>query len=255
MRVGWLFSMARSGSSAADYGAAAPWGHAVADEIFGPWDRTDPPYDYPEAQLDLVAAMRVSRGLIDEHAAGIASGLFETLGRATGFVVSKSPHPEPSPEEVARVFPDHPQVFLLRNPLHRLNSLHARDWLDACGPNHDLDRYKTFARWWLDAEHKVVYDDLREAPERFFRAIFAGWGLEATDADVHEAIRYARANYHDSSAKMSARRPDKPVSESRRRLPDEAIEAYLGDDFVRSLMEDRGWSVDPGAYRRKRLFR
>jgi hypothetical protein len=254
-RVGWLFSMARSGSSVAAYGAAAPWGHPVADEIFGPWDRTEPPYHYPEAQLDLVAAFNVAGLRIDDESRRLALQLFEHFGRETGFVICKSPHIEPTPEDVARAFPDHAHVFLLRNPLHRLNSLHARNWLHACGPNHDLERYKTFARRWREAEHRVAYDDLRADPQRFFETILRAWGLDASPQHVNQAVAYAQGNYHDSSLKMSGRKSSRPLSEAKLRLPNEAINAYLEDEFVRDLMLELGWSVDPADYRRRALFR
>ena len=253
--VGWLFSMARSGSSVAAYASAAPWDHPVADEVFGPWDRTGDLYKYPESQLDLVAAFQVARHRIDDDVARIATGLFDELGERTGFVVCKSPHAEPTPEDVRRAFPAHRAVFLLRNPLHRLNSLYARGWLDSCGPNHDLDRYKRFARWWMEAEHRVRYDDLRADPSSFFGTIWDAWGLEWTADDVRRAVEYAGGHYHDSSLLLSARRPSRPVSESKLRLPDGAIEAYLADDLVRPLMEAQGWSTDPADYKRKGLFR
>jgi hypothetical protein len=255
VRVGWLFSMARSGSSVAAYGAAAPWGHGVADEIFGPWDRTEPPYHYPETQLELAAAFNVAGLRIDDDVKQLATELFEHFGRETGFVICKSPHIHPTPDDVSLAFPDHAQVFLLRNPLHRLNSLHARNWLHACGPRHDLERYKTFARRWKQAEHRVAYDDLRADPHRFFESILRAWGLDASADRVQAAVDYAQGNYHDSSLVMSARKSSKPLSEAKFRLPDEAISAYLEDDFVRELMVEQGWSVDPADYRRKGLFR
>lgn len=255
MRVGWLFSMARSGSSVAAYAAAHPWGFPVADEVFGPWDRTDGAYAYPETQLDLMAAFQVASMRIDDETGALARRLFDEIGQSAGFVVCKSPHTEPTPEDVTRAFPDHPQVFLLRNPLHRLNSLYARAWMDSCGPNYDLDRYKAFARRWLAAPHRVVYDDLRDDPTRFFTTIWKAWGLEATPARVEEAVAYAARHYHDSSRKMSTRNPARPMSETKLRLPDEAIETYLADDEIQALMQRQQWSVDPAHYRRKGLFR
>ena len=52
-RVLWLFTMTRSGSSAVTYASAKALGYAVADEPFGPWDRTGPPYRYPPEQVEL----------------------------------------------------------------------------------------------------------------------------------------------------------------------------------------------------------
>lgn len=239
-RVGWLFSMARSGSSIAAYAAAAPWGHTVADEIFGPWDRTGDLYKYPRTQLDLIDAFRAAHLRIDDATARIATELFDELGEETGFVICKSPHMDPKPEFVRQAFPNHPAVFLLRNPLHRLNSLYARGWLKSCADDFDLGRFREFATWWKSAEHRVVYDDLRHDPGSFYTALWDAWGLSWSDDHLRRAIAYAGENYHDSSLLRSPRKPKKPISESKLKLPDEAIEAYLGDDFVREIREGAG---------------
>ncbi len=254
VKVGWLFSMARSGSSIAVYAAAAPWGHAVADEVFGPWDRTGDLYKFPRSQFELIEAFAKAGHRIDDESASIARGLFGELGADTGFVVCKSPHVHPVPDDVRAAFPEHAMVFLLRNPLHRLNSLFARGWLKSCGPNYDLERFKEFAGWWREAEHRVVYDDLRHNPEKFYPAVWRAWGLEWTDDHLKRAVAYAGENYHDSSLMRSGRKPTKPISERKFKLPDEAIETYLKDDFVRELMESLGWSTNPADYRKRKLF-
>lgn len=253
-KVGWLFSMARSGSSIAAYAAAAPWGHTVADEIFGPWDRTGDLYKYPRTQLDLIDAFRNAQFHIDADTARIATQLFDELGEETGFVICKSPHVDPKPAYVVDAFPDHATVFLLRNPLHRLNSLFARGWLKSCGENYDLHRYREFASWWKKAEHRVIYDDLRRDPGKFYTALWDAWGLSWTDDHLRRAIAYAGENYHDSSLLRSSRKPSKPISETKLKLPDEAIDTYLQDDVVRELMQEQGWSTDPADYKKKKLF-
>ena len=106
----------------------------------------------------------------------------------------------------------------------------------------------------MEAEHRVIYDDLRRDPRAFYTALWNAWGLDWTDAHLERAITYAGENYHDSSLMRSKRKPSKPISEKKLNLPDEAIETYINDDFVRSIMEENGWSTNPDDYRRKRLF-
>jgi len=260
-RVGWICSLPRCGSSVAVYAAAAPFGLRVADEPFGPWDRTTPPYNYPQTHLDLIAAFRVAGETINEDVAPIVDRLFrefaalanEGRGDPEGRVVAKSPHLEPPPKQIAAL-PGHRVIVLLRNPLHRVNSLYARGWLESCGPNYDLERFRLLARSWRAAEHRLLYDQLRADPRAFFRAVYDAWGWDATDADVERAVAYASGHYHDSSLGLAKRDPKKPLSERKRRLPREAIEAYLGDEEIAGLMREVGWSTDAADYRRKGLF-
>jgi len=260
-RVGWICSLPRCGSSVAVYAAAAPWRLRVADEPFGPWDRTTTPYNYPESHLDLIAAFRVAGERINEDVVPVAHRLFEELagqanggqGDPKGRVVGKSPHLEPSPSEIASL-EGHQVVVLLRNPLHRLNSLYARGWLESCGPFHDRERFRALARSWREAEHRLTYDDLRRDARAFFRAIYDAWGWEASDAEVDAAVAYASRNYHESSLGQARRDPKRPLSETKRRLPADAIEAYLGDEEIVELMRELGWSTDAREYQRKGFF-
>lgn len=255
IKVAWLFSLIRSGSSVTAYAASAPWGHAIADEPFGPWVRTGEPYHYPPEQARLKELFDASGHTIDEPVRSSASALFEALGGPTGAVIVKIPHDRPTPEDAAAAFPEHRFAFLLRNPLHRLNSVYVRGMLNPgrprpIGPGHDLEQFKAFAARWRAQAHRVLYDDLQRDPRRFFETLFGAWEWEFTNADVEAAAAYARRHYHAASKKIAPRsNPRNVVSVAHRALPDEAIEAYLSDAFVRDLMREVGWSTEPDEYR------
>lgn len=254
MRIAWLFSLIRSGSSVTAYSAAAPWGYAVADEPFGPWDRTGEPYHYPPEHLALMKHFSAAGYTLDAAARDSATRLFRELGQASGGVVVKIPHRNPTPEKVAAEFPGHRFAYLLRNPLHRLNSLHVRGLLSGAkkpiGPNHGLAQFKSFARRWLAQPDRVLYDDLQRDPRRFFGTIYRAWAWEHTDADLEKAAEYARKHYHAASKKLAPRsNPQNVVSVARWALPDDAIETYLSDPFVVDLMNEVGWSTRGDDYR------
>lgn len=290
-RAGWVFSLARSGSSVTAYAAAAPWGHAVADEPFGPWDRTGEPYFYPREHLDLKREFYLAGERMDGRTRELAERVLgeiawrgtreETSGGAapsggTGNVVVKHPHTMLSPEDWRAHFRDpsvqrdepggrrggdacvHRRILLIRNPLHRLNSMLWRKQDAAVGANWDLETFRVFARRWLEAapEERVAYDELRRDPHAFFRRIYRAWEWEASDADVEKAVAYARTKYHDASAHVFAKAdPTKGVvSEKQRALPREAVEVYLADDLVRAVSRELGgvgggaWAMEAGAY-------
>jgi hypothetical protein len=250
-RVGWLFSLARSGTSVACYAAAAPWALPVADEPFGPWDRTRPPFDLPPVQADLMRAFAEDDLRLTPRVVALAEDLFAEMAGPAGRVVCKVPHIDPSPEDFARALDHrrHRAVFLLRNPLHRLNSLHLRGWLGACGPNHDLERFRLFARRWARAEHRLVYDDLRGDPRVFMAQMYRGWGWSATERDLARAVRHARGQYHYRSKRVDEQAdPSRVLAEQDFALPPEAVLAYLGDPEIADLMRSLGWATDAGAY-------
>ncbi len=287
--AGWVFSLARSGSSVTAYAAAAPWGHAVADEPFGPWDRTGEPYFYPREHLDLKREFFIAGERMDERTRELAERVLgEIAWRAnaaadmgaegatpgTGRVVVKHPHTMLMPEDWREHFREwnagrgaaasrrddgdtlapceHRRILLIRNPLHRLNSMLWRKQHAAVGANWDLETFRVFAKRWLEAapEERVAYDELRRDPHTFFRRIYRAWEWEASDADVERAVAYARAKYHDASAHVFARAdPTKGVvSEKQRALPREAVEAYLADDLVREVAGRVGWPLQVEAY-------
>lgn len=249
VRVGWIFSLIRSGSSAAAYAAAAPWNHPVADEVFGPWDRTGPPYNYPPAQLELAAAFHGSACRLTDDVIELARQLFRQLGERTGCVVCKCPHLLFTPDEFARAFPDHRAVYLIRNPLHRLNSHYARrQWLATLGPDFDLGTYREFARRWRAAPGRLVYDTLRRDPDAFFAALYQAWNWPAGAREIRAAADYARRHYHSSSRLRERRNPRRPVAEARFRLPRDAVTTYLNDPEIVELMRELGWSVHDADY-------
>ncbi len=246
--VCWVFSLARCGCSIVAYAAAAPWQVPVADEPFGPWDRTGEPYNYPPEQDEL----RRLYWDVDEHitpqVANLATRLFDKIAGRAGRVVSKHPHDMIKPEEFARHLPEHKAVFLLRNPLKRLNSLYVRGWLKSIGPNHDLPRFKLVAQRWLDHPHRFTFEQFRADAPSFFGAVWEAWGWSFTDDNVARALDYCNNNYHASSAKLGTRNPARPLSEKKNALPVEAVELYLSDPFIVELMESNGWSTDRNEY-------
>jgi len=252
LRIGWVFSLIRSGSSATAYGAAAPWGFPIADEALGPWVRTGPMYKYPKVQADLVQAFKDAKWTIDEAVVRLTNQLMRELGSATGGVVSKHPHLDFEPEDFKAAFPEHGAIYLIRNPLHRLNSIYTRGLHESCRPNHELDHFKTFAARWLrqPERERLVFDQLKRDPRAYYRAIFEAWGWPYEEADLETAAGYTGRNYHASCKETEGSDPGRPVSESATSLPDEAIEAYLTDPFILDLMAHLGWSTDPASYRR-----
>ncbi|MCC6659321.1 MAG: hypothetical protein IT437_00390 [Phycisphaerales bacterium] len=254
MRVGWLFSLIRSGSSVTAYAAAAPWGGVVADEPFGPWDRTGPPYNYPAEQARLMGLFDASGFTLDGAVRSSLDRLLGELAPPSGRIVVKIPHEHPDPGSVS-AFPEHRTAFLLRNPLHRLNSVYVRGMLNGgrkpIHDNYDLGQFTAFARRWQREPNRVLFDDLQREPRKFFGAIYRAWEWEHTDADLDRAAGYARLHYHAASKKIAPRsNPRNVVSVAQRALPDEAIDAYLGDRFARDLMESAGWSTNPDDYRK-----
>lgn len=249
VRVGWIFSLARSGSSVAAYAAASPWGHAVADEIFGPWDRTVPPYNYPPDQIRLIDLFWNRGERFTPQVIDTTTRLLEQMGAPSGGVVGKHPHTAGDPEQFKRAFPTHGVVFLLRNPLHRLNSLYQRGWLEAIKQNHDVGTYRFFLGRALAHPHRVLYDDLVRRPREFFGSIYRAWGWAHTEADLDAAVAYAKGHYHGSSKNVDPdQSPDERRSEASFMLPPEAVSAYLNDRTVADFMRSVGWSTDPGDY-------
>lgn len=249
VQVGWLFSLIRSGSSAAAYSAAAPWGVPVADEVFGPWDRTVAPYHFPPVQKELVREFKAAGFKLRPNVVALANELFEQMGRETGRVLSKCPHLMFTPEELAEAFPEHRAVYLIRNPLHRLNSHYHKGWQRMIEADNDLRVYKVFAERWLASPHRVVYDDLRKRPREFFRTLYEGWGWSYTEEDLDKAAAYRARSYHTSSKEVAPEKDTQRVdSERELLLPREVVDLYLNDPVVRPLMEQLGWPTRRSAY-------
>lgn len=282
----WIFSLPRSGSSVTAYAMGAALSAPVADEVFGPWDRTGPPYNFPPRQKDLVAAHHACGCRFTPEVVEIATDVLTQIARrlpapdssrppphpgrlhtlrqrlaarllhtppADGElqVIIKHPHLRPEPAEFRAAFPTHRAVWLLRNPLTRLNSLYARGWTENLRPNFELEHYKAFARNWLAQPRRarVTFELMRRRPEAFYRQVMAGWGLRPAADQVAEAVQYARRRYHASSAEIDpAAAAQSPLSESRHALPREAVEMYLQDEFILALMRRQRWPVEVGAY-------
>lgn len=249
MRVYWIFSLPRSGSSVTAYAAAHALGCPVADEPLGPWDRTGEPYNYPASQAELVEAhlagqcMLEDAGTIDlaRHVLAQIAGDSETL-------IVKHPHLRPPPEQFHQAFPEHRAVWLARNPLTRLNSLYARGWTDALRPNYELDHYKAFAANWAASPVPLTFEEFRRKPAKFFARLFRGWGLPTDKGRVASAVEYCQGHYHGSSKELEERTPSAAPSEQSRSLPEQAVRMYLADPQVSAMMKRNRWPRRASAY-------
>lgn len=245
-RVGWVFGLARSGSSITAYAAAAPWNAPVADEILGPWDRTGEPYNYPPEQARLAEMFKASSASLTPEIVALTESILATLASANDRIVSKHPHLRFTPEEFAEFFPAHRAIWLIRNPLRRLSSIHARGWTSIIRPNHDLDYFREYAERWqsLPDDRTLVFESLKQDPRAFFAKVFAAWQWNASQADIANAIAYQRAQYHGASAQVEPEHaPSATLSERARSVPREAVDLYLRDPFMRKLFKRLGWSL------------
>lgn len=249
VEVYWILSLPRSGSSVTAYAAAAGLGAAVADEVLGPWDRTGPPYNYPRLQHDLMRAHHGARCTLTPEVVSMALELFEVLGAETGKVVCKHPHLRPSPAEFREAFPSHGIVWLMRNPLNRLNSLYVRGWTEHLRPNYEIEHFKSFARNWWSQRERMVFEDLKRNPGKFFRRMLRHWGIRASGDQIAQAVAYTQGRYHGSSGDLAKESAERPVSERKWHLPEEGLQMYLADEEVRKLMRRCGYSRLAGAYR------
>ncbi|MEL6497409.1 MAG: hypothetical protein AAF937_03030 [Planctomycetota bacterium] len=253
LRVGWVFGLARTGTSITAYAAAHAADAAVADEILGPWDRTGPPYDYPTEQAEIVEQFKASHARLTPPIVDRTRALLATIARErqTTSIVSKHPHLRFTPPEFAAAFPDHRGVWVIRNPLRRLASIHARGWTSIIRPNHDFDYFREYAERWLALpdQQKVVFEDVRKDPKRYFGRVFDAWGWP-NDAPTRErAVAYQRAEYHGKSGEReSGRSTRRSLSETKRLAPPEAVSLYLGDPFMRDLFARCGWELNRKSY-------
>ncbi|MGP1272212.1 MAG: hypothetical protein ACTS22_02645 [Phycisphaerales bacterium] len=251
--VVWLFSLTRSGSSAAVYASGHALGWTVADEPFGPWDRTGPPYAYPREQVELHRAHLAAGEILTAP----TNALFETLANALALrdrargVIVKLPHDMVDPDDLRRFRPRDRAAYLLRNPLARLNSLYTRGWQSTIQPPHDIERVKTFLHRACRAPrtHSVTFDALQATPRRFFRSLWTAWDIPFDESQVEAAVRYRAQHYHESSAsQLPGRNPHRVLSEHRQDVPPEAVALYLHDPVMRAAFDRWGWSTDPARY-------
>lgn len=260
IHVGWIFSLVRSGSSAAAYAAAAPRGLPVADELFGPWDRTAPPYNMPKRQAELVRAFRAVGHILTSEVVGLAHDVLRELAErdtsGTGWVISKCPHLMFTPKDFATWFGSagshgiaHHPAYLIRNPLRRLNSCYSRGWEHMLNDPYELGVYRTFLARWQEAKLRLRYEDMRAEPATFFRTLYEGWTLPATEGDIARACDYLAHSYHDSSAESHSVTGElRPRSESIWAAPPEVLDAYLADAQMIDFMEAQGWPTKRSAY-------
>jgi hypothetical protein len=249
----WVFGLARSGTSITAYAAAHAVGAAVADEILGPWDRTGPPYHYPAEHAALVAAFKASRAELTPEIAERTRRLLAEIAAERGAdrVISKHPHLRFTPAEFAERLPDHAGVWLIRNPLRRLASIHARGWTGIIRPSHDLEYFREYAERWLamPERSRVVFEDLRSDPARYFRRVLGAWGWPDDDGTIGRAIAYQREHYHGRSGEQETEHsPRQGLSERARTAPEQAVDLYLADPFMRDLFERCGWSLRRSRY-------
>lgn len=248
--VCWIFSLPRSGTSVTAYASAEAMGHSIADEVLGPWDRTGEPYFYPPLQRRLCEAYIGGGCRLGPDVVAMARDLFAMLDTGTGVVIAKHPHLRPTPDEFRAAFPDHHAIWLMRNPLKRVNSLVARRWTSDLRPNFELERFREFAASWRAQPQRVQFEAMRHDPAAYFHAVWTHWGWTFDHASLHRAVLYARDHYHaNSKERASDADASDPLSERRWHLPDEAVALYRDDPHVRACMESLGYSVEPSSYR------
>jgi hypothetical protein len=249
MRVLWIFSLPRSGSSVTAYAAAHALGCPVADEPLGPWDRTGPPYDYPAIQAELVQAHLAGQCMLeDPKTIALADRVLRAIAGGSDTLVVKHPHLRPPPDQFYKAFPEHKAAWLARNPLRRLNSLYARGWTDALRPNYELDHFKAFASNWQASRHPLTFELFQNKPRAFFKLLFKAWAVKANRAMIDAAVSYAREHYHGSSKELETREPTSAMSEISLALPESAVRMYLADPEIVSMMKKYRWPRRAEAY-------
>ncbi len=252
-RVVWLFTMTRSGSSAVVYSSAKALGYAVADEPFGPWDRTGPPYSYPPEQVELHKLHLAHDERLCTETIQLAERVFVRIAeqQQSDTVIVKLPHSMIDPAEVARFWPGHRTAFLIRNPIARLNSLYTRNWTDTIREPFDLETVRIFLHRYMHQPpaSRVTFDEFTSTPRRFFRKLWAAWDAEFSDDQVEIATRYKANTYHESSGEtIAGRNPHRVLSEHRTDVPKQAIDAYLNDPVVGTFLRHTGWHETASDY-------
>jgi hypothetical protein len=227
-RVAWLFSLTRSGSSAAVYASANALGWAVADEPFGPWDRTGPPYHYPPEQVRLHRDHLAAGERLTDQTNDLFQTVVESIAAthdAPGVIV-KLPHDMIEPRDVAAFRPTDTCAYLIRNPLSRLNSIYTRGWEETVQHPFDIERVKLFTHRIMRAPRssRVRFEMMQQTPRRFFRRLWRAWAIDFDEDQIEAAVRYRARHYHESSAQQQpGRNPHRVLSEHRRAVPAEAV--------------------------------
>jgi len=238
--------MTRSGSSAAVYASAQALGFAVADEPFGPWDRTKSPYNYPPEQVDLHKLHLSHNEKLCDETRELAEHVLALIAeqQQSDTVIIKMPHSMIDPAEVARLWPEHRAAFLLRHPLARLNSIYTRDWTDTIRQPFDLETLRIFLHRYMHQEpaSRFTFDEFTATPRKFFRKLWNTWDTDFSDEQIEIATRYKANTYHESSGEtIAGRNPHRVLSEHRAAVPQEAIDAYLSEPVVGAFLRHVGW--------------
>ena len=245
--------MTRSGSSAVVYASAKALGWAVADEPFGPWDRTSEPYNYPKEQVELHRVHYERGERLTPETVSLAERVLSRIAedQRSDTVIVKMPHAMIEPKDVEQFWPDHKLAFLIRNPLARLNSLYTRGWTDTIEPPHDIERLRLFLHRVMHqpVERRFTFDEFTDTPRRFFRRLWAAWGAEFSEEQVELAVRYKAKTYHESSGEtIEGRNPHRVLSGHRADVPEEAVRAYLDDPVIGTFLYRMGWDTTADRY-------
>ncbi|MEO1717944.1 MAG: hypothetical protein AAFR76_12620 [Planctomycetota bacterium] len=256
-RVAWLYSLTRSGSSAAVYASAHALDWAVADEPFGPWDRTGPPYKYPSEQVKLHREHTAAGERLNPKTARLFERLITAIASKKGApgVIVKMPHDMIEPRDIEQNRPLDTAAFLVRDPIARLNSIYTRGWVDTIEHPYDIERVRLFAHRAMRAPrlNRLRFEMLHGTPRRFFRRLWRAWRIDFTEDNVEAAVRYRAQNYHESSAdQQPGRNPHRVLSEHRADVPPEAVELYMNDPVVSAVCARAGWDTDAHRYTRGR---
>lgn len=247
-QVAWIFSLARCGSSITAYAGASPWRAPVADEIFGPWDRTCDPYGYPPEQRQLVECFQDSQGRLTPSVIDLANRVIDRLSEASDRIVVKVPHVMIDPAELANAFPDHAVVHLLRNPLWRLNSLYAKGWLDAIEPGYDLERFAAALQRWQQCPNRLRFEELIADPRQYFAHLWTCWRWSYTESDLDRAVAYTQTRYHADSINAVEADSQSLHSAEAWCVPRAASRAYFNDSRVRAFLEQTNAPTQRAAY-------
>ena len=214
----------------------------------------------PRRQAELARAFRAVGHTLTAEIVGLASDIIRELAErdqsGKGWVICKCPHLMFSPKDFQTWFGRsgtsgirHHPVYLLRNPLRRVNSCYARHWEHMLNDPYELWVYLTFLNRWREAEFRVRFEDMLAEPGRFFRDLYDGWGLIASHDDVARAQEYLEQHYHDSSAEARPIESARTVlSESNWAAPREVLDVYLANEEILSLLEEQGWPTARRAY-------
>ena len=233
----------------------------VADELFGPWDRTGPPHNMPKRQAELVRAFRAVGHVLTAEIVGLAHDIIRELAErdetGKGWVVCKCPHLMFTPKDFNTWFGatsaqgiEHHQSHLIRNPLRRANSCYARGWgaHGSTTPTNSASTARSFTGGTTPRPSSASRTCAPLHTTSSKRSTPAGV-CPRTDEEIDRACSYLAEQYHDSSAeKRTVASGFTPKSESGWAAPAELLDVYLADDEIHNFMHEQGWPVNRRAY-------